>query len=258
MQVSDYCPSCPSCPNPQKLKSNCSRMGSSILLRHLRIFSRSTTASAAPSSYVHQSFRAQRNAIESPLLRLPSEIRSIIWTFAVGVSLVHINCQSVYMRRQSNLPLRAIGYGVAFNERRIIVANNRQLSAFHLPEVCRQIYAETATLAYSTNTFLIGPYTSDWIRALSLTQRRAITRVELDCIYKYLEFFESRMGMASLKSKGLVRLTHCHVSISTQKQGMRRLRGEFLRFSKDRQSWVRLVTDAVRFQEGQHMVVEVE
>jgi hypothetical protein len=80
----------------------------------------------------------------------------------------------------------------------------------------------------------------------------------LDSIYKYLEIFESRIGIVSLNTKGLVRLTHCHVSISTQEQVMQRLRGEFLRLSKDRKSWVRLITDAVKFQEGQHIAVEVQ
>jgi hypothetical protein len=150
-----------SCPKLQKLKSNGSKMGLSILPRQLHIFLRSIPASNTLDSYINHGFRAQRNAIESPLLRLPSEIQSIIWTFAVGVGLVYIRYRCLNERRRSKFPLRATGYGVAFDGRRISVTNNKQLSAFHLPEVCRQIYAETATLAYSTNTFLLDPYTSN-------------------------------------------------------------------------------------------------
>jgi hypothetical protein len=252
MPVSDYClscPSCPSCPNPPKLKSNGSRTGSSILPSHPSIFSRGIPASAALSSYVNQGFRAQRNALESPLLRLPPEVRNVIWTFAVGVDLV-------FIRQKSKCPLRAKGYGVSFDGEMRRFEEDRQLSAFHLPEVCRQIYAETATLAYSTNTFLL--YGTEWIRALSLTQRRAISRVELVGFQNYLFDYECRRSAASLKNKGLVRLTHCHVSIGVQKLAKMNLCGRYLRLSKDRQSWVRLITDAVKFQEGQHMVVEVE
>jgi hypothetical protein len=197
-------------------------------------------------SYVNQGFRAQRNATESPILRLPSDIRSIIWTLAVEVDLV-------FIERKRNVQC-ATGYGVAFDERGILPVSNRQLSAFHLPEVCRQIYAEAATLAYSTNTFLLYHWALDWTMVLSFTQLGAITRVELGDINTYLLDFECCVRMASLKNKGLVKLTHCHISTSTQKKAMRRLHGEFRRLSKDRESWVRLITDAVKFQEGQHMV----
>jgi hypothetical protein len=150
------------------------------------------------------------------------------------------------------------GYALAFNAQRTRVTKDRKLSAFHLPEVCRQIYAETATLAYSTNTFALFPLDLGWVETLSRTQRKAITRVEINNFYKYLYLFKFRFSMASLRNKGLVRLTHCHVSIGEQQLAKTDLHEPFLRLSKDRQSWVRLITDAVRFQEGQHIVVEVE
>jgi hypothetical protein len=162
------------------------------------------------------------------------------------------------MERKIGRPLRTTGYALAFNAQRTRVTNDRQLSTFHLPEVCRQIYAETAILAYSTNTFALFPLDSGWVGTLSQIQRKAITRVELNDLYKYLHLFQFRYGMASLKNKGLIRLTHCHVSISEQQLAKKDLREPFLSLSNDRKSWVRLVTDAVRFQEGQHMVVEVE
>jgi hypothetical protein len=168
-------------------------MGSSILPRHHRASLRSTVASVALDSYVNQYFRAQRNAIESPLLRLPPEVRNVIWTFAVGVDLV-------FIRQKSKRPLRAKGYGVAFDGQIRRFEDDRQLAAFHLPEVCRQIYAETATLAYSTNTFL--PCGAEWIRALSLTQRRAISRVELIGFQDYLYDYERRRSAVSLKKQG--------------------------------------------------------
>jgi hypothetical protein len=251
-----------SCPKSRKLKSNCTRIYSLILLRHLRTSLRSTTVSAVLSLHVNQDPRAQRNATESPLLRLPREIRSIIWTYAVQVDLVRIQS-----KRQG--PQRVTGCAVALNAGRTHITGDRQRSAFHLPEVCRQVYAETATLAYSTNTFLLSPSGSGWIRTLSLTQRRAITRVELSSyLPEYLAGYQLRSfggvpklcvlqgsGMASLRSKGLVGVTHCAVSIEAQELIKT---DPFLRFHEDRKSWVRFITTVVQRIEGQHMVVEVQ
>jgi len=55
------------------------------------------------------------------------------------------------------------------------------LSAFHLPEVCRQIYSETAVLAYKLNIFVvgfgIGRSNSKWVKSLLPAQRNAITAI---------------------------------------------------------------------------------
>jgi hypothetical protein len=101
-----------------------------------------------------------------------------------------------------------------------------------------------------------------WIRVLSLTQREAITSIELRDLYEYLRDFRLRQGVGSLKGKGLVGLTHFHVSIAAQESAKEDINngvhGKFLELSKDRQSWVHLVTDAVKLKEGQDMLVEVE
>ena len=55
-------------------------------------------------------------------------------------------------------------------------------SAFHLPEVCRQTYAETVLLAYSRSTFAVGIsylICRNGITRLAPVQRRAITSIEL-------------------------------------------------------------------------------
>jgi len=56
-------------------------------------------------------------------------------------------------------------------------------SAFHLPEVCRKIYSETALVAYSQSTFTFGLEYLNSRNCLTLlkpVQRRAITSIELD------------------------------------------------------------------------------
>jgi hypothetical protein len=56
--------------------------------------------------------------------------------------------------------------------------NRRQHAAFHLPEVCRQIYSETAILAYKSNAFQIGFLHGPWIERLLPAQRDVITSVQ--------------------------------------------------------------------------------
>jgi hypothetical protein len=54
----------------------------------------------------------------------------------------------------------------------------RTPAAFHLPEVCRQICAEAATLAYKLNTFKLRSYDREWIDGILPAQRDAITAIE--------------------------------------------------------------------------------
>lgn len=57
----------------------------------------------------------------------------------------------------------------------------RVASAFHLPEVCRQIYSETALLAYRLSPFtfenMYGEHVSS-VRRLKLVQKKAICSIE--------------------------------------------------------------------------------
>jgi hypothetical protein len=63
-------------------------------------------------------------------------------------------------------------------------------TAFHLPEVCRQIYAETATLGYATSSFFIRSTCAGtpWSSLLNLAQRSAIQslRILSSTMYRYL------------------------------------------------------------------------
>lgn len=62
-------------------------------------------------------------------------------------------------------------------------------AAFHLPEVCRQIYSETALTAYTHSTFIVGEdcltFQND-LNFLQNAQRRAISSIEPD--YKALAY----------------------------------------------------------------------
>lgn len=125
---------------------------------------------------------AQRIATDSPLLRLPPEIRALIWDFTLSYEVVllpwHQQCTAGAVRLKNNQASsqdKTI-WGTDEND------YERIPSAFHLPEVCRQIYSETAIAAYSKSTFVL---TDDFIthpsniKRLKAIQRRAITSIEL-------------------------------------------------------------------------------
>lgn len=75
-----------------------------------------------------------RNNQDSPLLRLPPEIRNRIWHLALGGKLIRHN---VYGRGRYRMMPRP----------------SERENAFDLLRTCRQIYAETALLPFSANTF---------------------------------------------------------------------------------------------------------
>lgn len=60
---------------------------------------------------------------------------------------------------------------------------SRAVSAFHLPEVCRQVYAETALTSYRENSFVCDTIyikRKHSMSRLMIAQRRAITTLEMD------------------------------------------------------------------------------
>ena len=127
-----------------------------------------------------------RNATESPLLRLPPEIRNIIWYLTLTYELVKL--PSI---------IGTIGGAIRYrHDRNVDVPNFDRLddnarqceitsSAFRLPEVCRQVYSETNLMAYSRSTFTFDfcslRHCHD-LKDLKPVQKRAITSIELDPI----------------------------------------------------------------------------
>ncbi|KAH5409330.1 hypothetical protein HBI46_172550 [Parastagonospora nodorum] len=106
------------------------------------------------------------NATDSPLLCLPAEIRNMIFQYA-------------------SVPDFPNWIGCYFNARHLISRSTtstrahpdhlKQL-AISLPRVCRQIYAETATLIYSENCFAFQNETAmnKWLDKRLIAQREAI------------------------------------------------------------------------------------
>ncbi|KAH7076405.1 hypothetical protein BKA63DRAFT_602209 [Paraphoma chrysanthemicola] len=105
------------------------------------------------------------NAVNSPLLRLPREIRHTIFSYAMHaesdwVGLYHNRCDRV---SRSGTSTRARRYDI------------EDLSV-PLPRVSRQIYSETATVLYSENCFAFKYQFAmfKWLSKRLLAQREAI------------------------------------------------------------------------------------
>ena len=100
---------------------------------------------------------AAHNAKNSPLLRLPGEIRNQIWELVLKG------------RRIDLTNLRFPRHDLPFSR-----------PLFALPEVCRQMYVDTAILGYRLNSFLLHAdraHTRLWSDGLIPAQRNAIIMV---------------------------------------------------------------------------------
>jgi hypothetical protein len=130
--------------------------------------------------------------------------------------------------------------------------------AFHLHQVCRQMYVETATLAYSINTFKVprGASQTKWIEPLLPAQRNAITKVHL--YYNRCLTIEVR-DHPSLKDSGLRNLTHLNVTVNVPHHMRLHLQNSYLPFHlMISESWIDTVKYQVRKIHGFDMVVEVD
>jgi hypothetical protein len=93
---------------------------------------------------------------------------------------IHIH-ESTHSTNEHSRWIRTVGHGqLTLNDK------NHQPTAFRLPEVCRQIYSETATLAYKLNSFIIDldvDGNREVLMAILPAQRDAITSVVPESIF---------------------------------------------------------------------------
>ncbi|PVI02469.1 hypothetical protein DM02DRAFT_727132 [Periconia macrospinosa] len=118
----------------------------------------------------------ERNAKESPLLRLPEHIRKKIWDFALyeGVIEIYLRDSEASSKspldtpppdkkpdannEPSNSPKPVRTWSSTYYGTLSSISNEKKKpkQAWNLPATCRQIYNETATLIYSLNTFVFA------------------------------------------------------------------------------------------------------
>ncbi|KAJ4296249.1 beta transducin [Kalmusia sp. IMI 367209] len=89
------------------------------------------------------------NSIDSPLLRLPSEIRNRIFAYAMGGHVITIKVTKTF-----DIDAFTISHKLCSTSRqRGKRTRDSAAPPWQLPLVCRQLYAETALLPYSLNSF---------------------------------------------------------------------------------------------------------
>lgn len=111
--------------------------------------------------------RFRENA-QSPLLRLPPEIRNMIFRYAVGgMTFDFTTYDRPWLHRLQGWKPR--------------VCNPIQ-NCFSLLRVCRQIYSETALLPFSANIFHVSKVDKDgfdeWLHSRSPIEQDAITAIQ--------------------------------------------------------------------------------
>ena len=131
-----------------------------------------------------------RNATDSPLLRLPPEIRNTIWHLALSYELVKLpgidGTKGGAVRFRNDRNVHVPNIGSAGNARQC----ENVTSAFRLPEVCRQVYSETSLMTYSLSTFTFDFFSLRLchdLKELKTAQKQAITSIEFDplAVHRY-------------------------------------------------------------------------
>ncbi|KAK7178872.1 hypothetical protein PSPO01_15057 [Paraphaeosphaeria sporulosa] len=179
-----------------------------------------------------------RNSTESPLLRVPPEIRNRIWKHAVGGLEIHITGVGVLVSAQLSYGTRPIG------SRGYLLKHPRV--AFHMHQVSRQAYFEVAPFIYTLNTFsfdYVGVM-DRWIKNRAFGQMQFVTSINIPSQYHglYIQGFRRTFRK---KFPNIKRIGICHYSVL-----VRRRMGETIEETKDR------IVKQVHEREGDGVVVE--
>ena len=117
-----------------------------------------------------QTNSVKANAVNSPLLRLPAEIRNKIYTY----SFAPRNAKHIISIKPSTV-------GYTYEHRR---GTEQSRPAFHLIRVCRQIYSEASLLYFQHCVFALHLPRSlvrNWLAKRNIAQRKAFAEIVLHC-----------------------------------------------------------------------------
>lgn len=100
-------------------------------------------------------YSVKRNSTASRLLSLNKIIRLKIWEYAMGGHTIEIRSRKAQVAEDGTATSSFPSIGSQYTSKVAHYGPKRTQpkTAFHLPEVCRQIYTESATIGYSTNQF---------------------------------------------------------------------------------------------------------
>ncbi|KAF2663018.1 hypothetical protein K491DRAFT_686176 [Lophiostoma macrostomum CBS 122681] len=124
----------------------------------------------------------QRNSKQSPLLRLPSELRNKIFEDALGGMTVVVRCITIahpeyHLKHKGAIRCRFYPQGQLCTPENRVHWNH----AFQLPLVCRQLYSETITWPYELNMFQFsgGPSIMSWALHRGKAQTEVIRTINM-------------------------------------------------------------------------------
>lgn len=104
---------------------------------------------------------------ETPLLRLPPEIRNRIWELGLGGKVIRVIFVEKFKGRYAE-------------ERTTVARDTFPVHAHARLQVCRQIYTETALIPFSHNAFHFDRVEAfDWARHLLPVQKSAIRELHI-------------------------------------------------------------------------------
>ncbi|KAF2001220.1 hypothetical protein P154DRAFT_619557 [Amniculicola lignicola CBS 123094] len=131
------------------------------------------------------------NERNSRLLRLPPELRNFVWECIFDGVVVDFILLWDHDPKTNENKKKRVGRAIDPNAR--LGSHDISVpSVFHLPEVCRQIYAETATLSYFRSKFIFQTYHPEaadgclwnppqFSQRLTYAARKSIKVVEIGC-----------------------------------------------------------------------------
>ncbi|KAH3989403.1 hypothetical protein HBI25_120030 [Parastagonospora nodorum] len=132
---------------------------------------------------------------DSPLLRLPGELRSRIWEYVLG----GYELRSVYIKNSQQITVK-----------RMVPPFAERMNGTQLLRTCRQIYTETALLPYRANTFILE--TLDTIKhelkKMKPFQRARIEKIQFE-VNTNLFMLDTALGKDNLEV--IPGLKHVHV-----------------------------------------------
>ena len=116
-------------------------------------------ADRTTAAYTRNSVQANQ---QSPLLRLPTELRTKIWSYVLG--------STIY---------RGKGYSYTGDDQFVPVDRSISLT---LLQTCRQIYSETTMLPFTLNIFSVGKFrcVRSGFRIMRSHQRKSIKHIRLE------------------------------------------------------------------------------